>query len=1256
VNFRVNNWRTIALAVAVLLVSALLSPALGGVAQAVQVAQPKLVSDTPSAFTPNILDGRVDAIVQIGSTIVLGGQFSQVQEAGSSVVLSRTDILAFNADTGQISTTFQPVVNDEVLALAVAPDGKSVYIAGDFLSLNGKTTNHIVAQVNISDGSTVSTFKSPKLDGGAFVEDLRLSNGRLWIAGGFLTVNGVAQASLATLNPTTGALDPYMSLPISGLHNGGKQRLDKIDITPDGSRLVGIGNFTSIAGRASDQIFMLNLTGPSAVLANWQTNFYTSHCSNSFDTFMRDLDISPDGSYFVVSTTGAYGGSSSSCDQTSRWDFSATGSALTPTWTNYTGGDTTFAVAITGTAVYVGGHFRWSNNPSAGDRAGQGAVAREGLAALDPINGLPFDWDPGRTKGVGVFDMLATTTGLWIGSDTDRIGHGAYHGRIAFMPLAGGKVVASTATGSLPGTAYLAGRPTASGGLGVDDLGTRSFDGTTSAAPTAASSGGIAWSSARGATMMNGVVYYGWSDGQLYSSTFDGTTFGPRTIVNTADQIIPLTGFHTDLANATGMFFSKGRLYYTVSGQSSLYYRYFTPESNVVGAVRFTASGNLTGLDFSRTAGMFAVGNTLYVANRDDGKLRSVTLTNGIPVQGTVATLANAGTNWASRALFVYAPAVTPVDVPPVANATVTCTNLDCSLSAAGSNDSDGTITSYSWDDGDGSVSSGASTTHTFSTAGTYTLTLTVQDDGGATATSSQTVTVTSDTPPPPGSISFLGAVTSNSTATSQTVKVPASVQAGDGLVLLTTAASDSVTESAPAGWALVDNESDANQTTSVWQKVATASDAGTTVKTLFSVAAKASVQLLAYHGTAATGPVVSYSDAPETVSRAAHPAPSVVSDAPADWRLTYWADVSSTTSSWSAPAGQAVRATSFGSGGGHVSSLTVDSNSGAGSGTLPQLIATASSSSAKGSAWSIVLDAAPVVHVNVPPVAQAAVTCNGLSCSLSAAGSADSDGTIASYSWDNGDGSTSDGATATQVYSAAGTYTVELTVTDNDGATDTADQTVTVAPTPISFVGSAQSNANTTAQTVKIPAGVQSGDGLLLFTTAASGTVTETPSAGWTLVDTETTADHVTSVWQRVASSADAGATVRVTLSATAKADVQLLAYHGTAASGPVGSFAHAPETVSQAAHTSPVVSSSADSSWELTYWADISSTTSSWTAPVSQTVRATSIGAGGGHVSSLTVDSNTAVGPGSLPSLTATASAASSKATAWSLVLARS
>ena len=72
----------------------------------------------------------------------------------------------------------------------------------------------------------------------------------------------------------------------------------------------------------------------------------------------------------------------------------------------------------------------------------------------------------------------------------------------------------------------------------------------------------------------------------------------------------------------------------------------------------------------------------------------------------------------------------------------------------------------------------------------------------------------------------------------------------------------------------------------------------------------------------------------------------------------------------------------------------------------------------------------------NQPPNAVISVQCNGLECLMSGEGSTDPDGTVESYAWDFGDGDTDVGVAPPHTYAAAGTYTVSLTVTDDDGAT----------------------------------------------------------------------------------------------------------------------------------------------------------------------------------------------------------------------------
>ncbi|TWD83283.1 PKD domain-containing protein [Kribbella amoyensis] len=918
--------------------------------QAVQVPQDRVVSDDPANFTPNVLDGSVKSIVQVGNTILIGGVFTQIQAASGGPILARRNLAAFDATTGAISTSFAPNPDGEVTTIIPSGDGSTVYIGGSFNNVSGAASVS-TARINATTGARVTTFVPPALTGR--IKDMRLVGNRLWLAGTFTHVQGRAQAALATVNATTGAYDPYMSLVIAGVHNGGNTTVIKMDVSPNGNQLVAIGNFDTISGSQHHQAFMLNLSGASAAVENWQTNFYNTACSRSFQTYMRDLDFSPDGSYFVISTTGAYGGAGTACDSTARWNSNARGSGLTYYWLNNTGGDTTYAVAATGTAVYVGGHQRWQNNPFAGDRAGQGAVSRPGIAALDPANGLPFSWNPTRERGVGVFDLLATSTGLWVGSDTEHLGQNfEYHPRIAFFPLSGGTLIQPNVTPTLPGTIYQAGprNPQA------DTVTRTTYDGTTFGTPASAGNGGITWGSTnRGAFMLNGSLYAGWSDGTFNRRTYNGTTFGTPTAINTGDLLVNMTTWHSEVAQISGMFFDSGRIYYTLAGQSSLFYRYFTPQSGVVGALRYTATGNVAGINWSQVQGMFVTPTAIYWASSVDGDLRRAGWSQATGVPTGSSTVVSTG-EWRSRALFLFLGVQAPPNQNPVAQVGISCSGLSCTYSSAGSSDPDGSIASYAWTFGDGGTSTAANPTHTYTTAGTYSVSLTVTDNSGGTGQRTQSVSVA---PVGASPITFVGANSVNTNATQFNVTVPPGTPAGALLLLTFTDNDPAPTVTGPAGWTQVHTASSTNQQGRVWRKTATAADAGSVVGVTTSALTKGSATVLAYSGVSGTTPVAASAAGSETVAQNAHTTPTVASSVSGARLISYWGEKSSATTTLTPPAGLTVRAATTGSGSGRITTLVGDSGPFS-PGTLGGLTAVADSASARALMFSVVVAPAP--------------------------------------------------------------------------------------------------------------------------------------------------------------------------------------------------------------------------------------------------------------------------------------------------------
>jgi hypothetical protein len=393
-----------------------------------------VVSPNPANFTPNVEDDAIAgnavvfALARRGSAIYAGGLFRKVTNAARTDTYTRHNFLAFSATSGAIRS-IAPEFNGPVWALRATRS--SIYVGGAFTTVNG-ISRRALAKIDRRTGALDPTF-NPVITSGR-VTEVRLVEGRLIVGGTF-------PKRLMALNRRTGANTGYIDLGISGsvTTNAGSTAVYRFAVNPAGTRLVAIGNFTSVSGQPRRRAFMARLRETSATLSPWHSPALDLNCSGtSSPAYLRDVDFSPHGNYFVVVSAGFVplrgDIGKSICDATARFNTADETSTAAPRWINYTGGDTLHSTAVTGAAVYVQGHQRWLDNPFGRNDAGPGAVSRPGIGAIDPITGKALSWNPTKSRGVGGRDFLATAAGLWVASDGNRFA-GEFRAGIAFCPL-----------------------------------------------------------------------------------------------------------------------------------------------------------------------------------------------------------------------------------------------------------------------------------------------------------------------------------------------------------------------------------------------------------------------------------------------------------------------------------------------------------------------------------------------------------------------------------------------------------------------------------------------------------------------------------------------------------------------------------------------------------------------------------------------------------------------------------------------------
>jgi hypothetical protein len=198
-------------------------------------------------------DGTVRALALSpdGNSVYLGGDFT-ADGALAADGLARVAL----AGSGQHDPSFAADADAPVLALAVAADG-SVFAGGEFANIGGASRAHL-ARLSAADGSADSGFGAEAVNGP--VSALAI-DGALFAAGSFTTVGATARQGLARIDLLSGAADATWNANLSG---GAVT-----DLLADAGQLYVTGNFTSIGGLSRTNLARIDATGSGAADATF---------------------------------------------------------------------------------------------------------------------------------------------------------------------------------------------------------------------------------------------------------------------------------------------------------------------------------------------------------------------------------------------------------------------------------------------------------------------------------------------------------------------------------------------------------------------------------------------------------------------------------------------------------------------------------------------------------------------------------------------------------------------------------------------------------------------------------------------------------------------------------------------------------------------------------------------------------------------------------------------------------------------------
>jgi hypothetical protein len=395
------------------------------------------LSSAPDAETWGF-NGRVSAIHRSGGTVYVGGEFTQIISPNGATQAAN-HLAAFDAFTLQ-PTSWRPSVDGDVLALASSGDGSTIYIGGDFASVQNSSRANVAA---VSSSGALLPWKS---NANGSVRAFVVSGSTVYMGGAFRKVQTVNRLGLAAINGTNGTLLPWS--PSVTIHGTTTVPIVRGLALANGD-VVAVGKFSSANGPGEapqPEPNQARFDATSGARKPWADNYAN-----------LSYGVVSDGTDYYVAAGGPGG---------SILRYGPTGGQ---TWRVSTDGDVQ-AIGLFEGKVIAGGHFVTTSGKD---------IPR--LAALSAAGALDTSWRPNPNgTDSGTWAIAGTGAGrLYVGGGFSAVGgNGALR---KFAQFAGGSTPPvdsepPTAPANVVADAVAANRVDLRWTASTDDVGVTAYD------------------------------------------------------------------------------------------------------------------------------------------------------------------------------------------------------------------------------------------------------------------------------------------------------------------------------------------------------------------------------------------------------------------------------------------------------------------------------------------------------------------------------------------------------------------------------------------------------------------------------------------------------------------------------------------------------------------------------------------------------------------------------------------------------------